>query len=112
MPSEEAAPPLEPVARKILNEIGEQGRVAVAVKEHNLGERKASAQDDLLDVSRPFGLGNIAELGIEAKVSALAPQPWRSVEARRWIGGLPLPEEQVMQCIGRDKVAYRAECVD
>lgn len=82
------------------------------MKEHDLGERKASAQDDLLDVRRPFGLGSIAELGIEAKVLALAPQPWRSVEARCWIGRFPLSKKQVMQCIGRDKVAYLAEGVD
>jgi hypothetical protein len=107
MPSEEAAPPLEPAARKILDQIGEKGRLAATVKEHNLGERKASAQGDLLDVSRPFG-----RRGGEAKVLALAPQPWRSVQARRGIGGLPLSKKQVMQCIGRDKMAYRPECVD
>ena len=67
MPSEEPAPPLEPVAGKILDQIGEQGRVAAAVKEHNLGEREAPAQDDLLDVSRPFGLGSITEFRIELK---------------------------------------------
>jgi hypothetical protein len=112
MPSEQPAPPLEPVTWKILDQIGEQGRTGATVKEHNLGERKASAQDDLIDVNRPFGLGSIAELGIKAKVFALAPQPWRSVEARRWIGGLPLAKKQVMQGIGRDKVAYLAEGVD
>jgi hypothetical protein len=36
-PSNHATPPLEPVARKILDQIGEQGGVAVTVKEHDLG---------------------------------------------------------------------------
>jgi hypothetical protein len=35
--SNDAAPTLELVARKVLNQIGEQGRVAGAVKEHYLG---------------------------------------------------------------------------
>jgi hypothetical protein len=93
MPREEPAPSPEPVAWKILNQIGEQSRVAATVKEHDLGKRKASPQDDLLDVSRPFRLGSIAELAIEAKVLALASQPWRRVETRRWISGLSLAKK-------------------
>ncbi len=38
-------------------------------------------QDGLADVSRPFWLWSVAKLGIEGKILALAPQPWRSVEA-------------------------------
>jgi hypothetical protein len=41
-------------------------------------------EPSLKPLSRPFGLGSIAELGIEAKVLALAPQLSRSV------GGAPL----------------------
>jgi hypothetical protein len=38
-------------------------------------------QDGLADVSRPFWLWSVAKPGIEGKILALAPQPWRSVEA-------------------------------
>ena len=97
---------------KILDQIGEQGRVAAAVEEHDLGQREAPVQDHLVDVGRPVGVGRIAEVGIEGQVFALAPQPWRSVEARRRIGGLPIPEKQVVQRIGRDEVPHRAERID
>ena len=81
-PSNDATPPFEPVARKILNQIGEQGSVAGTVKEHDLGQRKASEQDDLVDVSRPFGLRSITKVVVECQVFAFAPQPWRSVYRR------------------------------
>ena len=45
-PSHDAAPPLEPVTREILDQIGEQRGAAVTVEEHDLRERKASVQDD------------------------------------------------------------------
>ncbi len=47
-PSKGAAPAFEPVARKILDQIGEQGRAAAPVKEHDLGQRKASVHDGCL----------------------------------------------------------------
>ena len=72
-PGRDAAPPLEPVARKILDQIGEQRRAAVTVEEHDLGERKASVQDDLVNIASPCGLGRIAKLGIERKIPAFAP---------------------------------------
>ena len=100
MPSEEAAPSFEPVARKILDQIGEQGRVAATMKKHDLGQRKASVHHDLVDVSRPIGPSRIAKLGIEGQVFAFAPQPRRGVDASRWKRGLPFRKEQMMQCIG------------
>ena len=72
-PGHDAAPPLEPVARKILDQIGEQRRAALTVEEHDLGERKASAQDDLVKIASPCGLGRLAKLGIERKIPAFAP---------------------------------------
>ena len=72
-PGHDAAPPLEPVARKILDQIGEQRRAAVMVEEHDLGERKTSVQDDLVNIASPCGLGRIAKLGIERKIPAFAP---------------------------------------
>ena len=42
-PRKHATPALEPVSRKILDQIGEQGGVAVTVKEHDLGQVKAPA---------------------------------------------------------------------
>jgi hypothetical protein len=65
IPSEESPPSFEPIGCKILDQIGEEGGAAALVKEHNLCERKATAKDDLRDVSRPFGFGGIMELGIE-----------------------------------------------
>ena len=56
-PGHDAAPPLEPVARKILDQIREQRRAAVPVEEYDLGERKASAQYDLVNIASPCGLG-------------------------------------------------------
>ena len=47
-PSNHATPPLEPVARKILDQIGEQRGVAVTVKEHYLGQVKAPVQHNLV----------------------------------------------------------------
>ena len=72
-PGRDAAPPLEPVARKILDQIGEQRRAAVKVEEHDLGKRKASVQDDLVNIASSCGLGRIPELGIERKIPAFAP---------------------------------------
>ena len=72
-PGRDAAPTLEPFARKILDQIGEQHCAAVMVEEHDLGERKASVQDDLVNIAGPCGLGRIAKLGIERKIPALAP---------------------------------------
>ena len=82
--SKHATPPLEPVARKILDQIGEQSGVAVTVKEHDLGQVKAPVYHHLVDVSRPFQLRSVGKRGVERKILTLAPQPWRSVEA-----GLP-----------------------
>jgi hypothetical protein len=45
----------------------------VTVEEHDLGERKASVQDDLVNIASPCGLGRIAKLGIERKIPAFAP---------------------------------------
>ena len=75
-PRNDATPPFEPVAREILDQIGEKDRVAGTMKEHDFAQRKTSVKDELVDVSRPFGLGSIAKFGIEAKVAALASQPW------------------------------------
>ena len=111
-PSKHATPPLEPVARKILNQIGEQGGVAVTMKEHDLGQEKAPVQHNLVDVSRPFRLRSVGKRGVERKILALAPQPWRSVEAGRRVRGLPFRKEEVVQCVGGDKVADRTERVD
>ena len=72
-PGRDAAPPLEPVARKILDQIGEQRSATVSVEEHDLGEGKASAQNDLVNIARPCGFGHIAKLGIETKIPACAP---------------------------------------
>ena len=69
----DAAPPLEPVARKILDQIGEHRSPAVTVEEHDLGVGKASAQNDLVNIANPFGFGRIAKLGIEIKISPFAP---------------------------------------
>jgi hypothetical protein len=41
-PGRDATPPLEPVARKILDQIRKQRRTALTVEKHDLGERKAS----------------------------------------------------------------------
>jgi hypothetical protein len=70
-PGREAAPSLEPVAWKILDRIGEQRRAAVMVEEHDLGQRKASVQDDLINLASPCGLGHIAKLGIERRIPPL-----------------------------------------
>src|SRR5947208_988050 len=51
--SKHATPSLEPVLRKILDQIGEQNGVAVTMKEHDLGQEKATVQHNLVDVSRP-----------------------------------------------------------
>ena len=56
-PGGDTAPALEPVARKILDQIGEQDGAAVAVKKHDLGEHDASAKHDLVDIGRPSRLG-------------------------------------------------------
>jgi hypothetical protein len=71
-PDRDAAPPFEPVAREILDQIGEQSRAAVTVEKHDLGERTASVQDDLVNIASPCGLGRIAKLGIERKIPAFA----------------------------------------
>ena len=71
-PGHDAAPPLEPIARKILDQIGEQRCATVTVEEHDLGERKASVQDNLVNIAGPCGLGSIAKLDIERKIPAFA----------------------------------------
>jgi hypothetical protein len=101
-PSNHATPPLEPVARKILDQIGEQSSVAVTVKEHDLGQVEATVEHNLVDVSRPFRLRSVGKRGVECKIFALAPQPWRSVEAGRRVRGLPFRKEKVMQCVRGD----------
>ena len=80
-PSKHATPSLEPVARKILNQIGEQDGVAVTMKEHDLSQEKAPVQHHLVDVSRPLRLRSLGQRGVEREILALAPQPWRIVEA-------------------------------
>jgi hypothetical protein len=107
-PSNYATPPLEPVARKVLDQIGEQGGVAVTVKEHDFGQVKAPVQHNLVDVSRPLRLRSVGKRGVECKILALALQPWRSAEAGRRVRGLPFRKEKVVQCVGGDKVPDRA----
>ena len=104
-PSNHATPPLEPVAWKILDQIGEKDGVAVTMKEHHLSQVKAPVQHHLVDVSRPLRLRSVRKRGVERKILALAPQPWRSVEAGRRIRGFPFRKEKVVQCVGGDKVA-------
>jgi hypothetical protein len=47
------------------------------MEEHDLGERKASVEDDLVNIASPCGLGRIAKLGIERQIPAFSPQPRR-----------------------------------
>ena len=56
-----------------MDQIGEQRRAAVTVEEHDLGERKASVHDDLVNIASPSGFGRIAKLGTERKIPAFAP---------------------------------------
>jgi hypothetical protein len=64
-------------------------------------------QHNLVDVSRPLRLRSLGQGGVERKILALAPQPWRSVEAGFRIRGLPFRKKKVVQCVGGDKVADR-----
>jgi hypothetical protein len=112
VPSQEPTPSFEPVAWKVLDQIGEQHRSATMMEESDLGERKAPAEGDLFNVGRPFRLGTLAEFSIENKVATLALQPRGSKELRRRLGGLPLSEKQVMQRIRRNKIVHRPKSVD
>ena len=101
--SNHGTPPLEPVGRKILDQIGEQGGAAVTVKEHDLGQVKAPVHHNLVDVSRPLRLRSVRKSGVERKILALAPQPWRSIEAGLRVRGLPFRNEKVCSALGETR---------
>jgi hypothetical protein len=75
IPPSRAATPRHPLNHRAenLDQIGEQRRAAVTVVEHDFGQRKASVQDDLVNIASPCGFGHIAKLGIERKIPAFAP---------------------------------------
>src|SRR5438270_218670 len=53
--------------------LGEQGGMAVTVKEHDLGQVKAPVQHNLVDVSRPLRLRNAGKHDVERKNPCACP---------------------------------------
>ena len=66
-PSKHAPPSFEPVARKLWIRSANRGGVAVTMKEHDLSQEKASAQHNLVDVSRPLRLRSLGQRASNAR---------------------------------------------
>ena len=77
-------------------------------EDHFLHE-EAPAKHDLIDVVVPGGVGGIAELGVEAEVSALSRETGRGVEAGVRVRLRPWAQGEVVELVRRDEVAYGPE---
>src|SRR6185312_6135515 len=92
----ESFPALEPVWRKILDEIGEDRRSAFAVKKYRLRHRKAAPYDHLIDVCRPFGWRRILKQRVDGCFHLALLEFVESIRAGLRKGLFPLGKKQVM----------------
>ena len=104
--------PRERARIEVLHQIAEDDGARRPVKEHHLVERAAASDNELVDHRRPGRLGPIRQLAVEPQVRALGREPRRRKAQRVRIGPLPIGPEQVVQLVGRDQPARRAQGLD
>ena len=82
------------------------------MKEDHLFQCEAAAEDQLVDVALPGGLGRIAEFAIEGEIAPAPRQARRGPELRLGPRLRPLAEKQVVDLVRRDEMAHWAERFD
>jgi hypothetical protein len=109
---DKCAPALKPSSRELLNEVGENRGPTLAMKEDNFRGDPIAPYDRMFDLPHPCGDRLTAEFCVELDILAFLPQTGRRIDRGVRICLLPVAEECVVEGVGRDEIAHRAQGLD
>ena len=108
-PRHEAAPPLEPARRELLEEVREEDGPAGTMEEDDFGRDAISTHNDLIKIFYPLRRWLIRQFPVDALITEAKCQARRPVEPGIRIALHPFDQEPVVQRIWSDHALHRAE---